>query len=178
MEDKAGKLRERLAALLAEWKTKGVPSREGLKEAAERTIQWRKENGIAGLWPNPPLFVTATIDDGWGHGLQLIESWADALGLEVRPLGLMKKPGDIVRKCRESNPDFLGMTILQFDSEDDVAEIAANLPPKTRMIAGGPLFAVDPDLAERAGIHAVAKNAAAFVAYMLDFELDSPAAVR
>ncbi len=178
MEEKAGKLRERLTALLAEWEKEGVPSREGLKDAADRIILWRNENGVAGLWPNPPLFVTATVDDGWGHGLRLIELWAEALGLEVRPLGLMKKPGEIVRKCQESNPDFLGMTILQFDSEDDVAEIAGSLPPKTRIIAGGPLFAVDPDLAERAGIHAVAKNAAGFIAHMLRFVPDSSAAGR
>ena len=38
------------------------------------------------------------------------------------------------------------------------------------MVVGGPIFAADPDLARRAGIDFVARNAAAFIAYLLDFQ--------
>jgi hypothetical protein len=170
VKNKNQDLRERLVHLISEWKTIGRPTRTGYQSAAEAIIHWRKKNSISGLWKVPPVFVTATIDDGWGHGLQLIQLWAKAVGLKVQPLGLLVKPEEIIRKCRRLNPDLLGMTILQFDSEDDLIFITQNLPSKTFVIAGGPVFGADPQLAERAGIHFVAGNAAEFVAFMLKFD--------
>ena len=172
MEKKNQSLRDRLTELLTEWEGKERPTRTAYKIKAEELIQWRKKKGIPGLWEDPPLLATATIDDGWGHGLQLIQLWAKALGLKIHPLGLLVKPEEIVKKCLRLNPDFLGMTVLQFDSEDDLIFITRNLPPKTIMIAGGPIFSADPELAGRTGIHFVAKNVAEFVAFMLKFKLD------
>jgi hypothetical protein len=68
------------------------------------------------------------------------------------------------------HPDFLGMTVLQFDTEDDLILITGNLPSKTRVIAGGPVFSADPELAGRTGVHFVAKNAADFISFMLKFD--------
>jgi methylmalonyl-CoA mutase cobalamin-binding subunit len=170
MEMETELLRRKMNALLSGWEKEGMPTRTGFQEAAEKLIRWRKKNGVPGLWEPPPLFVTATIDDGWGHGLQLIELWGKAAGLKVHSMGLLRKPAEIARKCRQLNPDLLGMTVLQFDSEDDIAQITANLPPKTILIAGGPVFKPDPELAGRAGIHVVAENAAAFVAFLLKWK--------
>lgn len=170
MENKNQVLRDRLINLLSDWETSGRPTRTGFQSAAEEIIRWKKKNHISGLWEIPPLFVTATIDDGWGHGLQLIHLWAKVVGLKVQALGLLVKPEEIIRKCLRLNPDFLGMTVLQFDTEDDLILITRNLPSKTRVIVGGPVFSADPELAGRTGVHFVAKNAADFISFMLKFE--------
>jgi hypothetical protein len=170
VENKPEVLRDRLIHLLSEWKTNGKPTRTGFQSAAEEIILWKKKKRVPGLWEISPLFVTATIDDGWGHGLQLIHLWAKAVGLKVQALGLLVPPEVIIRKCNQLQPDFLGMTVLQFDTEDDLVLITRNLPPKTRVIAGGPVFKADPELAGRAGVHFVAGNAAEFLAFMLNFD--------
>jgi methanogenic corrinoid protein MtbC1 len=169
LENKNQLLRERLIHLLSEWETIGRPTRTGFQSAAEKIIQWKKKNRISGLWEIPPVLVTATIDDGWGHGLQLIGLWAKAMGFKVQSLGLLVSPEEILRKCLQIHPDFLGMTVLQFDTEDDLILIVRNLPSKTLVIAGGPVFSADPELADRIGVHFVARNAAEFIAYMLKF---------
>jgi hypothetical protein len=170
VENKKHLLRDRLIHLLSEWKKNGIPTRTGFQSAAEEIIRWKKRNHLSGLWEIPPLFVTATIDDGWGHGLQLIHLWAKVVGLKVQPMGLLVQPAEIIRKCLHLNPHFLGMTVLQFDTEDDLILITKNLPSKTHVIAGGPIFSADPELAGRSGVHFVAKNAADFLAYMLEFD--------
>jgi methylmalonyl-CoA mutase cobalamin-binding subunit len=163
-------LRNRLVHLLAHWQKTGTPTRSGFQEAAEEIIRWKKKNGITGLWENPPTLVTATIDDAWGHGLAVIHLWAKAAGMKIHAMGLLKTPEEIITKCRKLQPDFLGMTILQFDTEDDLAMITRNLPTKTCCIVGGPIFKADPELASRAGVHMVAGNAADFLAVLLNFE--------
>ena len=163
-------LRDRLIGLLSDWQNSGIPTRSGFQKAAEDLVRWRKKNGISGLWETPPLLVTATIDDGWGHGLQLIHLWAKVAGLKVCAMGLLKTPREIISKCRQLDPDLLGMTVLQFDTEDDLIMITRSLPLKTICIVGGPIFAADPHLAERAGIHMVAGNAAEFLSFLLKFE--------
>lgn len=170
MENNSQELRDRLTDLLSAWKRQGKPTRTMFQDAAQEIIQWKKKKRIPGLWEIPPLLVTATLDDGWGHGLQLIQLWAKALGLKVHPLGLLVEPEEIIRKCRRLNPDFLGMTVLQFDSEDDLTLITRNLPPTTTVIAGGPVFGADPELAERTGVHFVAKNVVEFLEFMLKFK--------
>ena len=110
---------------------------------------------------------TATLDDGWGHGLGLIRLCAEAAGWEVRHLGLLMSPEQILAACREHPPDFLGLTMLHSDSESALSTIAGNLPGKTRLLAGGPPFKFDPELAERAGVHHVSANVADFLEYIL-----------
>ena len=36
--------------------------------------------GTQGLWASPPLMLTATLDDGLGQGLAVIEKFAKAIG--------------------------------------------------------------------------------------------------
>lgn len=111
--------------------------------------------------------ITATLDDGLGQGLSVIESYATAIGMRLFPLGLMQPPEVIIEACHQHLPDFLGMTILQFDTEEDLQAISTRLPHHTRIVAGGPVFASDPEFAERTGTHFAAKNVAEFLSFML-----------
>lgn len=133
----------------------------------QKLLEWRQNHQIAGLWEPPPLMLTATVDDGWGHGLEAIELCARLAGVQIERIGLLQTPGAIVAACRRLRPLLLGLTVLQFDSEVDLKHIAANLPTPTRIIAGGAPFQIDPDFAERAGVPHVAKNAADFLHFLL-----------
>jgi methanogenic corrinoid protein MtbC1 len=113
--------------------------------------------------------VTATIDDGWGHGLDIIHRYATVAGVSIHPLGVLRLSEEIVDVCNARRPDILGLTVLQFFSDDDLIHISANLPKKTRIIAGGPVFTADPDFAVCTGVHHVAKNAAAFLELLLSW---------
>jgi len=149
----------------------GPPTREVYLNAARELRLWRKERNHTGLWTVPPLMVTATVDDGWGHGLEVIEKLADAVGIRVNPLGLLQAPAAIIEACRRMKPHFLGMTVLQFDSDDMVAEIIHGLPPFTRLVAGGAAFHYDPDFAARTGTHVVMKNGTAFLRFLIEDNL-------
>jgi methylmalonyl-CoA mutase cobalamin-binding subunit len=113
--------------------------------------------------------MTATIDDGWGHGLSLIHQYAEVIGLRIKHLGLLQSSEKIIVECNTDLPDFLGLTVLQFDTEDELIHLTRHLPSTTVVIAGGPVFSKDPEFAERSGIHYVAKNAAHFLTFMLAF---------
>jgi methylmalonyl-CoA mutase cobalamin-binding subunit len=160
-------LKIKLEDLLESWKTGGLPGRQTLMDTARDLIDWRKAHGINGLWPEEPVFATATLDDAWGHGLELIGAYAKVLGMKVVPLGLEKTAREIMDACWKIQPDYLGMTILQFDSENDLCEIGKNLPAKTRLIAGGPVFKSDLDMARQARVHFMAKNVAEFIRFMM-----------
>ena len=81
----------------------------------------------------------------------------------------MQTPETIIAACNRHQPDYLGMTVLQFDSEEALASVAEKLPPATRIVAGGPVFfSRSGVLACRTGIHYAAKNVAYFLRFMLD----------
>ncbi len=160
-------LRDRLTALAAGLLASGRPSRMELGAAAAEIQQWKTEHQVTGLWQDPPLMVTATLDDAMGHGLDLIHQYADLAGLKVQALGLLQSADSVAATCRELNPALLGLTVLQFDTEDDLAIIARNIPEATRIVAGGPVFKADPEFAWRAGIHRVASDAADFLNFLL-----------
>jgi hypothetical protein len=160
-------LKSKLEDLLGSWKAKGLPGRQTLMDIARDLLEWKKTSGITGLWPVPPVFATATLDDAWGHGLEVIGEYAKVLGMKMVPLGLEKSAGEIVSACHELQPDYLGMTILQFDSEEDLFKIGKALPKKVKIIAGGPVFKSDPDLAGRTGVHYAAKDLAGFLKFFL-----------
>jgi methanogenic corrinoid protein MtbC1 len=146
-----------------------LPSRSGLEKAAGELREWKMKTGASGLWDNPPLMITATLDDGLGQGLEVIRMFSETAGLEIIDLGLLVTPGKIIAACKKNNPDLLGLTVLQFDSEEDILMISKNLPSKTKIIAGGPVFTADPGFARRTGIHFTAKNAAYFIRFLLQF---------
>jgi len=160
-------LRERLDRLSREWLARGLPTREELLCTAAELEAWKAQNDVAGIWPYPPRLITATLDDGLGHGLELIERFARILGLSVSPMGLLREPAAIVARCQKETPDFLGLTVLQLDSDDDLAAVGRHLPPRTRLIAGGPAFRLDPDLAVLCNVSYVAENLAGFMDYIL-----------
>lgn len=164
-------LRCKIADQLDLWRVSGPPSRGQFESAARRLNDWKRENHIDSIWNRRPKMATATLDDGWGNGLQLIRMFAEVAGLEVIEIGLMKTADRIIEVCRREEPDMLGMTILQFDSEDQLSIICSQVSAKTRVVVGGPVFSADPDLAERTGVDFVAKNAAAFWEYLLRADL-------
>lgn len=162
-------LRGKLSQLVQTWQTQGLPSREALLQTAETLTDWKRQAGSSGLWASPPKMVTATLDDGWGQGLALISRYAQIAGLALFPLGLLCPPETVIAQCRRIQPALLGLTVLQFDSEEMIARIRQGLPAHTRIVAGGPVFKADPEFAERAGIDGVATDLAAFLAFLLDY---------
>ena len=159
--------RETVAALSTEWCETGLPGRQSLDEAVADLSNLRAKLNVQGLWEEQPTMVTATLDDGIGQGLAVIESFAAAIGIRLIPLGLMQAPQRVIDACHDHQPDLLGFTVLQYDTEDDIVSIVKNLPTKTRVVAGGPVFIGDPDFAGRTGIHHWARNVASFMQLML-----------
>lgn len=154
--------------LIRTWAVEGLPSGNDLMLVAETLENQRRNHHCPGFWPISRLMATATIDDGIGQGIRTIERFGRAIGLEMKPLGLMQSVDAITEACRKLQPDFLGLTVLQFDSEPMVAEIAGRKPPQTILICGGPVFMADPQFAERAGVDHVAKNVASFLEILLN----------
>lgn len=131
-----------------------------------------KESGGPGLWAPAPTMITATIDDGIGQGIDLIGRFAEAAGVRVEFLGLMQSPERIAQEARRRDADLAGVTVLQLDTEPVLLQIVRQLPQETRLIAGGPAFRVDPELAERVGVFFVARDAAAFLRFLLSYAPD------
>ena len=115
-------------------------SRADIFRAGEILLDRKNTLFIKGLWPSPPLMITATLDDALGQGLTIIHLFSRLAGVDVKPLGLMQPPEKIIDTCRKCLPDILGMTILQFHSEETLCDMIAHLPSQTRVIAGGPIF--------------------------------------
>ena len=170
ISDYKKQLEKKLHDLSKKWQLTGLPSRSGLEKAASDLHEWKVKTGISGLWDQPPLILTATIDDGLGHGLEIIRMFAQIAGVEIIELGLLRTPEKIITACKKYRPDLLGLTVLQFDSAEDILKISQNLPSKTKIIAGGPVFTADRKFATRTGIHFAAKNAAYFIQYLLQFK--------
>ena len=167
MGDKTNPLRIKLQGLVDHWHVTGLPGRQTLMDTARDLTEWKQSQGVAGLWADAPVLLTATLDDAWGHGIELIEAYARVLGMRVSSLGLEKSAREIISACKEQQPDYLGMTVLQFDSEDELCEIGHNIPDKTRVIVGGPIFKSDPEIAERTRVHFAARDVTAFIQYFL-----------
>lgn len=159
--------RDKLSQISRSWISAGLPSHDGLVSTAEGLAQWKRKNAISGIWPDTPLMLTATLDDGIGQGLSIIERFAGVTGLEVQRIGLIQKPGIIVEKCHIHQPALLGLTVLQMDSDDRLAEVGRDRPPHTDIIAGGPAFKFDPLLGARCHVDYVAPNIAYFLDYLL-----------
>lgn len=160
-------LRQHLESLLAQWRKEGIPTPCALQNIFQETIQEQSHPGDQGLWESPPLMLTATLDDGWGNGLRIIESCARTAGLSIRSLGLLQSPEAISSACNEERPDLLGLTMLHSDSEPALSYVSLHIPAETRLIAGGPPFQSDPELAARAGVYFVARNVADFLEFIL-----------
>jgi methylmalonyl-CoA mutase cobalamin-binding subunit len=159
-----------IEALLTEWE-RHPPTRQGYLEAADRLAAGRRQSGHKALWPRPPRMLTATLDDGWGHGLEVIQALAAGAGVRVASLGVLQTPAAIVAACRREHAELLGLTVLQFDSDDAVRHIVTHLPAATTLIAGGAAYQYDPDFADRTRTPFVARNGAGFLRFLLTFHL-------
>lgn len=148
----------------------GLPSREVLDQTTAELNTWKQHHSVTGIWPQRPLMLTTTLDDGIGQGLAIISQYAEVAGLQVQPLGLMQRPDHIIAACRQHRPAILGLTILQLDSDDDLASIGHNLPPGTALVAGGPVFKFDPEMAQRCSVTYMAASVAYFIDYLLNWE--------
>ncbi|MEJ5348662.1 MAG: cobalamin-dependent protein [Desulfosoma sp.] len=113
-----------------------------------------------------PKIALATIDDGWGNGLEVIAAAAQAVGAQTVRLGLLCTPEEILEACRRDPPDILGLTVLRADAEPLVAAIVQGLPQGVIVAAGGPVFQWDPDFARRTGIHKVFDDVASFLQWL------------
>jgi methylmalonyl-CoA mutase cobalamin-binding subunit len=160
--------RSKWSHLLDDWRQRGRPGREGLERTALQMLKWKDASGIQGIWAGrPPLMVTATLDDGFGHGLQLIHLYAAAIGMPTFFLGLMQTPANIVKACRTYQAEYLGLTVLHSDTQNMLREVVTGLDGRTRLIAGGPVFRSDPGFAARSGIDVVAGHVHDFIQFCL-----------
>ena len=162
-------MRARIEVLLNQWRD-NPPTREGYLEAAAALAAGGQPDPEP-LWPRSLRMVTATLDDGWGYGLEIIQALAAGVGVRVKSLGVLQTPEAIVAACRRHRPDLLGLTVLQFDSDDAVRRILRHLPPTTTLIAGGAAYQFDPDFAERTQTPFVARHGAAFLQFLLNYRL-------
>lgn len=164
-------MRKAVSDILLSWERQDrPPTRDDYLAGARALAALRLKGAGRGLWPQPPRMITATLDDGWGHGLDVIEALAAAVGVDVQRLGLLQPPEAIVEVCRTQAPDLLGLTVLQFDSDEALGAITDALPPQTTLIAGGAAFRYDPELAARTGTHVVARDGAAFLQFLIAYE--------
>lgn len=161
-------MRAIIESLLADWHGQ-PPTRQGYLDAADQLAAQRRREPV--LWPRPPRMLTATIDDGWGEGLAVIQALACGAGVLVENLGVLQPPETIVKACQRERPDLLGLTVLQFDSDDAVRHIVERLPPQTTLVAGGAAYRYDPDFAKRTRTPFVARNGAAFLQFLLNYRL-------
>jgi len=159
------RLRKKLEAHCRRWIAEGLPSREALQRAAAQLSEWKKQNEVTGIWSATPLLLTATLDDGIGQGIEIIQIFSEVVGMSVKPLGLLQPPEQIIAACLRDAPAFLGLTVLQIDSEEALARIGHRVPAQTRIIAGGPAFKYDSEMAAR---HHVSGNVADYIHFLLN----------
>jgi methylmalonyl-CoA mutase cobalamin-binding subunit len=143
-------------------------SREFLINSKKAIEQFMIVNAMDGLWTKSPVLLTATLDDALGQGLDIIESFSIILGITIKRIGLMREPETIISICQKEEPDYLGMTVLQFDSENELQRISKEIPEKTCFIAGGPLFQRDANFARKCGIHETFKNVGEYIFFVLN----------
>ena len=170
-------LRARLEALLADCREHGEPPRATLRASLSDILVFRERHGLSGLWgASPPLLLTATLDDGFGHGIETAALCARACGMETRSAGLLAAPEAIAAAARETGAALCAVTVLRTDSEEALARLASLLPPACPLVAGGPAIRHDPALAARAGVRHPAATVTDLLALLLS--LAAPAAPR
>lgn len=169
-----GRLRARVRTLLESWWGRGDLFRPELVAAARELTAWRRSRGIAGMWPEPPLMLTATLDDAWGHGLDLIQLYSAAVGLRVHPLGLRVDAAAILAACAAHRPDIVGLTVLQTGSLVALGRVVRGVPPRTAVWVGGRIFDLDPGLVRESGIDQAVSGVPRFLQLLLQW----PAAGR
>ena len=135
--------RQAVGSLADQWLAAGLPSRQKLVEQAEKLDRLREHLKAEGIWEHPPCMLTATLDDGLGQGLAIIEKYALAMGMRLISLGLMQTPQAILDACLRHQPDYLGLTILQW-SLPKICPAKRASWPGGRFLTGIPISLVGP----------------------------------
>lgn len=120
------------------WSREGIPPRWTLVEDLKKLIQLKKSLDVSSVMPVPFRLITATLDDGWGLGIEIIHHACDVLGIHYIFLGLMKSANEIAQACESENPDAVGVTVLQDDTVEELLLLRRLLPVQTELFAGGP----------------------------------------
>ena len=131
--------RSELRKLAECWDIK-CPPRWTMLKTLEELAEKRIKLSIKTVLDRESLILTATIDDGWGLGLELIHKACDVLGLPYRFLGLLLTPEEIIDACGEVQPNFLGLTILHDSSKNTLHRIVSEVPEDTIVFIGGSNF--------------------------------------
>lgn len=158
--------RREVEQLVQHWQSHGPTPRWQLREQLKDLKANRQSLGIPSLWSVPPTMVTATLDDGWGHGIETVTLCARALGMTVHALGLLVPASEIVAACRRLRPGFLALTVLQVESEEALQLIADEVPPITQVFVGGAFVHSCPQAFHRINLLA-ASNLEAFIKQLL-----------
>ena len=158
--------RREVEQLLHHWQSDGPPPRWRLREQLKDLKANRQTLGIPSLWAVPPAIVTATLDDGWGHGIETVALCARALGMTLHTLGLLVPPSEIAAACRRLRPDFLALTVLQVESKEALQLITDQVSPATQVFVGGALVQSCPQAFNRPNLLA-ASNLTVFVEQLL-----------
>jgi methylmalonyl-CoA mutase cobalamin-binding subunit len=139
------KLRTILNELVNQWQNDPTVSWYQIYQVGEKLLAWKTQNRIAGIWKQSPKMITATMDDAIGQGLKMIHLFSRIAGMDIEPLGLMQSKETIIDACNYQLPDFLGMTILQYDTEEILNTIIPQFPKKMCILVGGPIFKMIPE---------------------------------
>lgn len=164
-----GQLREALADYVSELKASPGFSGSEILQTGRSMLARKKAGGVDGIFASPPGMMTATLDDGIGQGLSLIHCFAELAGVRLIPLGLMQAPETVINECQRQQPDILGITVLQYDTEELLcSDIIPHLPETVQVIAGGPVFKTMDQAELSAKPYRVYNDAGAFLAYLLN----------
>ena len=139
------KLHKILDEFVTSWQNDPTISWTHIYTVGEKLLAWKTQQNIVGLWRHPPKMITATMDDAIGQGLKMIHLFSRVAGVEIIPLGLMQSKEAIIEACKNQHSDFLGMTILQFDTEEELNAIIQQIPERMEVLVGGPIFKVIPE---------------------------------
>jgi methylmalonyl-CoA mutase cobalamin-binding subunit len=141
------KLHKILTELVSTWQNDPTISWTQFYSMGEKLLAWKSQENIEGLWSNPPKMITATIDDGIGQGLKMIHLFSRVAGISLIQLGLLQSMDTIINVCKKEQPRFLGLTILQFDTEEILNDLISQIPDTIQVLVGGPIFNKIPESA-------------------------------
>jgi len=178
VEGQKEKLRNILSEYSDTWRQAPTVPWSEVYQTGEKLLEWKTEKKIAGIWDRQPKMITATLEDGVGQGLKMIHLYSRIAGIEIFPLGLMQTEESIIEACTKHLPDFLGMTILQFDSEERLNHIINHIPKETQVVVGGPVFKLlDKEELEEKN-YTVLNTVSAYLSYLLYWQPDISATKR
>ncbi len=162
------KLRKVLTEFSDTWQQDPAVSWSEIYQIGEKLLEWKTKKQIVSIWDRQPTMVTATLEDGIGQGLKMIHLYSRIAGIKIIPLGLMQPEKAIIDACIKQKPDFLGMTILQFYSEESLDDIINQIPKETQVVVGGPVFKFlnDEELAQKN--YTVLNSISAYLDFLLN----------